>query len=498
MEHWLSIALRILEADTADLRKLARIAGGNPKTFYRGTRLTDVDVTGQDIDGMEFKGGWTNQTQPFPGPTLGRDRFESHHKFTAEAEFGGQKPDMDRFYHSIQELMWSRRYAVAAGELLEAIDLFPGEPIFLKLLATVSRRLNDAELLVKTLEKAYKNFPSESWVILQYSLSLLTRDRVGEALAILKDALRASNNLSEIYELLALLARADKFEGINAYRDQLALSHGTVFYSRASVELAELYFQTLQYEEGLKTLINIVVLSPPRKARFFEVLAHAVGVPEFQDLVISVFRDAVANSGPQLPPILPFINGLAKSDLRAQALDLLNEFGRVTLSSTSVKELSQALWRLGEHRAAIKLLQRALREKPDRPYLINALIERLLELGEISEATFEARTVLQSNMKMSARLLKRFLPYCKQFPETVEILEAMSGQDPDDFGMVVVLAKAYSITGHARSALRTWSEVANAIKRGWHPPKWMLRLIVNDETAKRVPGLRDLRSKFAF
>ena len=39
---------------TADLRELARIAGGDPRTFYRGISLDDLDLGGQNIDGMEF------------------------------------------------------------------------------------------------------------------------------------------------------------------------------------------------------------------------------------------------------------------------------------------------------------------------------------------------------------------------------------------------------------------------------------------------------------
>jgi hypothetical protein len=39
MKHWLQTVITLLEADTADLRELARIAGGNPKIFYRGINL---------------------------------------------------------------------------------------------------------------------------------------------------------------------------------------------------------------------------------------------------------------------------------------------------------------------------------------------------------------------------------------------------------------------------------------------------------------------------
>jgi hypothetical protein len=43
-----------LQIETTDLRELAKFAGGNPKTFYRGARLEGVDISGQDLRGMEF------------------------------------------------------------------------------------------------------------------------------------------------------------------------------------------------------------------------------------------------------------------------------------------------------------------------------------------------------------------------------------------------------------------------------------------------------------
>ena len=54
MPHWLDKVVVLLQAETADLRELARIAGANPKTFYRGIDLKDLDLDGQDIEGMEF------------------------------------------------------------------------------------------------------------------------------------------------------------------------------------------------------------------------------------------------------------------------------------------------------------------------------------------------------------------------------------------------------------------------------------------------------------
>lgn len=52
--HWLDKVAELLQADTADLSALARIAGGDPKVFYRGANLNGVDLSGQDLRGMEF------------------------------------------------------------------------------------------------------------------------------------------------------------------------------------------------------------------------------------------------------------------------------------------------------------------------------------------------------------------------------------------------------------------------------------------------------------
>src|SRR6185312_7102986 len=54
MAHWLEKIITILNADTSDLRELAILAGGDPKTFYLGVDVTQIDFQHQNIDGMEF------------------------------------------------------------------------------------------------------------------------------------------------------------------------------------------------------------------------------------------------------------------------------------------------------------------------------------------------------------------------------------------------------------------------------------------------------------
>lgn len=46
---------KLLTADTTDLRELAILAKFNPNTFYRYTDLSDIDISGQDLTGMQFK-----------------------------------------------------------------------------------------------------------------------------------------------------------------------------------------------------------------------------------------------------------------------------------------------------------------------------------------------------------------------------------------------------------------------------------------------------------
>lgn len=54
MTHWLDMVTTLLQANTSDLRELARLAGADPKTFYKGIEIGRLDLAGQDIEGMEF------------------------------------------------------------------------------------------------------------------------------------------------------------------------------------------------------------------------------------------------------------------------------------------------------------------------------------------------------------------------------------------------------------------------------------------------------------
>lgn len=55
MPHWLDKVIVLLSADTADLRELALIAGGDPRTFYHGVDPGRLELEEQDLRGIEFK-----------------------------------------------------------------------------------------------------------------------------------------------------------------------------------------------------------------------------------------------------------------------------------------------------------------------------------------------------------------------------------------------------------------------------------------------------------
>ena len=54
MTHWLDGIMDILEAETTDLRELAKIAGANPETFYRGANFRKSDLRYQQLTGLDL------------------------------------------------------------------------------------------------------------------------------------------------------------------------------------------------------------------------------------------------------------------------------------------------------------------------------------------------------------------------------------------------------------------------------------------------------------
>lgn len=56
MNHWLDTVAGIITAETGDLKKLAKIAGYDPKSFYKYQNLSGCDLRGQNLSGMDFSG----------------------------------------------------------------------------------------------------------------------------------------------------------------------------------------------------------------------------------------------------------------------------------------------------------------------------------------------------------------------------------------------------------------------------------------------------------
>jgi hypothetical protein len=73
--HWLDTVVTLLCAETADLRELARIVGANPKTFYRGIDPGNLDLIGQDLQGMEFKAISAEDTEKIRNATTKEERL---------------------------------------------------------------------------------------------------------------------------------------------------------------------------------------------------------------------------------------------------------------------------------------------------------------------------------------------------------------------------------------------------------------------------------------
>jgi hypothetical protein len=48
LKHWLEMVAVLLQAETSNLRELCRIAGGDPRTFYRGVDPKELELTDDD------------------------------------------------------------------------------------------------------------------------------------------------------------------------------------------------------------------------------------------------------------------------------------------------------------------------------------------------------------------------------------------------------------------------------------------------------------------
>jgi hypothetical protein len=54
LSHWLQKVIKLFKSESVNLRDLAKLAGGDPRTFYIGANLDGADLSGQDLRGMTF------------------------------------------------------------------------------------------------------------------------------------------------------------------------------------------------------------------------------------------------------------------------------------------------------------------------------------------------------------------------------------------------------------------------------------------------------------
>ena len=93
MSHWLDKVIVLLEADTSSLRELALLAGGDPRSFYLGSKMEDVDWSNQDLQGMLFtpRGQGIEKEarheENFTLTLLGDDQYSNGNELASEEEW---------------------------------------------------------------------------------------------------------------------------------------------------------------------------------------------------------------------------------------------------------------------------------------------------------------------------------------------------------------------------------------------------------------------------
>jgi hypothetical protein len=117
---WQAVLARILTASTGDLRELAEMAGGDPRSFYVGTSLDGADLRGQDLRGMIL-----------PGLDLGRVQHDVETRVDDEPDEGSEfryapliyvsEQDVDRA--SIEQLLNFTPAIVGAADRAYFLDL---------------------------------------------------------------------------------------------------------------------------------------------------------------------------------------------------------------------------------------------------------------------------------------------------------------------------------------------------------------------------------------
>lgn len=127
MSHWLDKVLELLRHETSDLRVLAKVAGADVRTFYRGIKLDGVDICGQDVRGIEFDAEELAKVHFDHSTRLDESqRIVLTEQIFADygADFGRQLAlDIDN-QASIPELLRLGSRLTQSGRHMDAVDLY--------------------------------------------------------------------------------------------------------------------------------------------------------------------------------------------------------------------------------------------------------------------------------------------------------------------------------------------------------------------------------------
>jgi len=146
MPHWLEKALHLIEADTHDLRELAILAGGDPRTFYLDTSLDGADLRGQDLRGMKFSNLDLSKVVCDDTTFLDPDIVQTQTKQTDD-EISIIPQKNDKYYEKIELIITEARELVKIKEHKKAI----------KLLLSANKKYPEEIDIILEIAKAYRS-----------------------------------------------------------------------------------------------------------------------------------------------------------------------------------------------------------------------------------------------------------------------------------------------------------------------------------------------------
>lgn len=190
MPHWLDTVIKIIMADTDNLRELATIAGGDPRNFYIGTKMDGADVKGQNLTGMKFS-NLDLRLVDYDSETIFDDSQIQVMRLKVRDETYNSVRD---YLRSLKKLTSQRNYHDAILLAKKSIDQFP-ESSFLWLfyIEILFKRRDYVEALA-VISKALTVHINNTSIISRKIEILLKNKLRGDALDILREAMRSSPN----------------------------------------------------------------------------------------------------------------------------------------------------------------------------------------------------------------------------------------------------------------------------------------------------------------